>query len=72
MSRMKLWARQTPRRPWRLAPGLAELRGYQRSRLCGDVVAGITVAAVAIPSGLGMGELAGSTRWPGSTPPPSR
>ncbi|MFC4060267.1 SulP family inorganic anion transporter [Planomonospora corallina] len=44
---------------WQLVPGLAELRGYRRSRLRDDVVAGVTVAAVAVPSGLGMGELAG-------------
>ncbi|MEV0201223.1 SulP family inorganic anion transporter [Nonomuraea sp. NPDC050691] len=57
---MKLWKRDLSLPHLRqLVPGLAELRGYRRSRLCDDVVAGVTVAAVAIPSGLGMGELAG-------------
>lgn len=54
---MKLWKGELSLpRPGQLAPGLAGLR---RSRLRDDVVAGLTVAAVAIPSGLGMGELAG-------------
>lgn len=44
---------------WDFAPGLADLRGYRRSCLPGDLTAGVTVAAVAVPSGLGMGELAG-------------
>src|SRR5690606_20432443 len=44
---------------WDFAPGLADLRGYRRSSLGPDVTAGVTVAAVAVPSGLGMGELAG-------------
>lgn len=45
--------------PWALAPGLAELRGYRRSQLRPDLLAGLTGAAVAIPAGLAMGELAG-------------
>jgi sulfate permease, SulP family len=48
-----------PSSPWRLAPGLDDLRRYDRRRqLRPDLVAGLTVAAVAIPAGLGMGELA--------------
>ncbi|WP_035700400.1 SulP family inorganic anion transporter, partial [Glycomyces tenuis] len=49
-----------PDSPWALAPGLAVLRGYDRkARLKTDLVAGLSVAAVAVPAGLGMGELAG-------------
>lgn len=49
-----------PSTPWRLIPGIDDLRGYDRRRqLRPDLIAGLTVAAVAIPSGLGMGELAG-------------
>ena len=48
-----------PRSPWALAPGLGELRGYRRDQLRPDLLAGITGAAVAIPAGLAMGELAG-------------
>src|SRR5215218_6917147 len=49
-----------PSSPWRLVPGLDDLRHYdRRKQLRPDVIAGLTVAAVAIPAGLGMGELAG-------------
>ena len=48
-----------PRSPWALAPGLDELRGYRRDQLRPDLLAGITGAAVAVPAGLAMGELAG-------------
>jgi high affinity sulfate transporter 1 len=40
-------------------PGLASLRGYQRSWLRGDVVAGVTVAAYAVPQVMAYAELAG-------------
>ena len=41
------------------APGLASLLRYPRSYLRSDVVAGVTVGAVAVPSSLAMAELAG-------------
>jgi len=40
-------------------PGVAHLRGYGRARLRTDLLAGLTVAAVAVPGGLAMGKLAG-------------
>lgn len=42
-----------------VAPGLSTLRGYRRSWLRGDVVAGITVAAYAVPQVMAYAELAG-------------
>ena len=48
-----------PSSPWALAPGLQELRGYRRGQLRPDLLAGVTGAAVAVPAGLAMGELAG-------------
>lgn len=48
----------TPAGP-RWAPGLAVLRGYQRPWLRGDVIAGITVAAYAVPQLMAYAELAG-------------
>ena len=41
------------------APGLATLLRYPRSYLQSDLVAGVTVGAVAVPSSLAMAELAG-------------
>jgi sulfate permease, SulP family len=41
------------------APGLATLVRYPRSYLRSDLIAGITVGAVAVPSSLAMAELAG-------------
>lgn len=41
------------------APGLATLLRYPRSYLRSDLVAGVTVGAVAVPSSLAMAELAG-------------
>lgn len=41
------------------APGLTQLRGYQRSWLGGDVLAGITVAAYLVPQVMAYAELAG-------------
>ncbi len=43
----------------RVAPGLATLLHYPRSFLRSDLVAGVTVGAVAVPSSLAMAELAG-------------
>lgn len=43
----------------RLMPGLDVLRGYQRSWLRPDVLAGLTVGAMLIPQSMGYAELAG-------------
>jgi high affinity sulfate transporter 1 len=43
----------------RLAPGLARLLGYRREWLPHDLVAGLSVAAVAVPIALAYAELAG-------------
>lgn len=43
----------------RLAPGLATLLAYRRSDLPGDLVAGLSVAAVALPVGVAYAQLAG-------------
>ena len=40
-------------------PGVGVARGYERSSLRSDLVAGAIVAVVAVPSSLAMGELAG-------------
>ena len=45
--------------PTRLAPGLARLRGYDRSWLRYDVLAGVTVAAYLIPQVMAYAALAG-------------
>jgi MFS superfamily sulfate permease-like transporter len=45
--------------PSRLLPGLATLRGYQRSWLRGDVMAGLTVAAYLVPQVMAYSGLAG-------------
>jgi sulfate permease, SulP family len=52
---------RVPDSPWDVVPGLADLRRYERAQLRTDVIAGVTIAAVAVPAGLGMGELAGLT-----------
>ncbi len=44
---------------WALVPGLSDLRSYQRRQWRPDIIAGVTIAAVAIPASLGMGDLAG-------------
>ena len=41
------------------APGLVQLRGYQRSLLRGDVVAGVTVAAYLVPQVMAYATVAG-------------
>ncbi len=43
----------------RVAPGLARLQAYQRSDLPHDLVAGVSVAAVALPVGVAYAQLAG-------------
>ena len=43
----------------RVAPGLAKLLSYRRSDLPHDVVAGVSVAAVALPVGVAYAQLAG-------------
>lgn len=43
----------------RLAPGLAALLAYRRRDLPGDLVAGVSVAAVALPVGIAYAQLAG-------------
>lgn len=55
---------KTPRPPlsrWlgRIAPGLAALLAYRRRDLPSDLVAGVSVAAVALPVGVAYAELAG-------------
>ena len=43
----------------RVAPGLAALRTYDRSDFPRDLVAGLSVAAVALPVGVAYAQLAG-------------
>jgi len=43
----------------RFAPGLAKLLKYQRSDLPHDLIAGVSVAAVALPVGVAYAQLAG-------------
>ena len=43
----------------RVVPGLAMLRGYQRSWLRADLVAGLVLAAILVPQGMAYAELAG-------------
>ena len=50
---------RVPRSLAEAAPGLATLLRYPRSYLRSDLVAGVTVGAVAVPSSLAMAELAG-------------
>jgi high affinity sulfate transporter 1 len=47
------------RRFSRIAPGLADLLNYSRSHLSRDVIAGLSVAAVALPVGVAYAQLAG-------------
>jgi MFS superfamily sulfate permease-like transporter len=42
-----------------LAPGISELRRYDRSGLRVDLLAALSVTAVAVPASLGMASLAG-------------
>ena len=43
----------------RIAPGLAMLKGYQRAWLRADLMAGLSVAAVALPTAIAYAQLAG-------------
>ena len=43
----------------RFAPGLAAFSGYNRSWLSSDLVAGLSVAAIALPTGIAYSELVG-------------
>jgi MFS superfamily sulfate permease-like transporter len=43
----------------RIAPGLANLLNYQRSSFSHDLIAGLSVAAVALPVGVAYAQLAG-------------
>ena len=44
---------------WRITPGLTGLLKYQRANLSHDLVAGLSVAAVALPVGVAYAQLAG-------------
>src|SRR5437868_2639951 len=43
----------------RIAPGLPDLLAYRRSDLSADLIAGLSVAAVALPVGVAYAQLAG-------------
>src|SRR3954462_4138624 len=43
----------------RVAPGLPELLSYDRANLPSDIIAGLSVAAVALPVGVAYAQLAG-------------
>jgi sulfate permease, SulP family len=45
--------------PWRFVPGLWTLRHYRREWLCGDLLAGVTVAAYLVPQVMAYAEVAG-------------
>ena len=45
--------------PGRWLPGVQTLRGYQRSWLPRDVVAGIVLTALMVPAGMGYAEASG-------------
>ena len=47
------------RRACQIAPGLGSLSGYRRVWLNRDIVAGVSVAAIALPTGIAYAELAG-------------
>ena len=48
-----------------MIPGMVVLRGYRRSWLNGDLVAGVTVAAYLIPQVMAYATLAGLPASPG-------
>ena len=52
-------ARPRPRLLHRALPVAAQLEGYERASLVRDSLAGVTVAALAIPSAMGFAEVAG-------------
>src|SRR5215211_3890963 len=47
------------RNVWSWVPGLAVARGYRRSWLRGDLVAGIVLSALLVPQGMAYAKLAG-------------
>ena len=49
----------TPRRVTRLVPILGWIRSYERGWLRGDLIAGVTVAALIVPKNLGYAGIAG-------------
>lgn len=59
MGSLSSYAPLVPRSLADAAPGLAMLVRYHRTHLRSDLVAGVTVGAVAVPSALAMAELAG-------------
>ncbi len=46
-------------RKWLVVPGLADLRGYRRGWLRGDLLAGVTVAAFLVPQVMAYAQVAG-------------
>src|SRR5690348_11537360 len=50
---------ETPRRTWNLVPFIGQLRSYDRAWLRGDLIAGVTVAALIVPKNLGYAGIAG-------------
>jgi SulP family sulfate permease len=58
-NRLTGMASRLARPSWAWVPGVANMRGYTKARLRTDLVAGLTVGAVAVPGGLAMGKLAG-------------
>jgi high affinity sulfate transporter 1 len=50
---------ETPRRTWNLVPLIGQLRSYDRAWLRGDLIAGVTVAALIVPKNLGYAGIAG-------------
>src|SRR6188508_1872141 len=48
-----------PSRLARYAPGVAQLRRYDRSWIRADLVAGLVLAAILVPQGMAYAELAG-------------
>ena len=57
----------TLRRLGGFAPGLVTLLGYDRGNLRFDIVAGLSVAAVALPVGIAYAEIARVPAWSAST-----
>ena len=55
-------APETPASPTRFVPLLADLRGMTAGRLRPDLVAGVTIAALAVPQGMAYAQTAGPAR----------
>src|SRR5690242_2511820 len=49
----------TARRSWSMVPLIGQLRSYDRAWLRGDLIAGVTVAALIVPKNLGYAGIAG-------------